>query len=166
MLFIIIVNCWIAWAGRRDINQLSNDFGGALKAQTDAANVLSEQAWVRDGQAQLAETLIGQQTLTTVGRSVLSFAGRYLDPVVAAMYVRDDAGLLQRVSTHGFDGEADDDQVSAARDGLVGQALRDGRLNHVTNLRAATSRSARAWASRAPAELVSRRSATTASSTA
>ena len=127
VLFIIIVNCWIAWAGRRDINQLSNDFGGALKAQTDAANVLSEQAWVRDGQAQLAETLIGQQTLTTVGRSVLSFAGRYLDPVVAAMYVRDDAGALQRVSTHGFQGVEDAMQLQAARDGLVGQALRDGR---------------------------------------
>ena len=56
VLFIIVVNGSTSpWAGRRDINQLSHDFGGALKAQTDAANVLSEQAWVRDGQAQLAE---------------------------------------------------------------------------------------------------------------
>ena len=77
--------------------------------------MLSEQAWVRDGQAQLAETLIGQQTLTTVGRSVLAFAGRYLDPVVAAMYVRDDAGALQRVSTHGFDGADDGDAVQRRR---------------------------------------------------
>ena len=61
ILFIIVVNCYIAWAGRRDIKQLSHDFGGALKAQTDAANVLSGQAWVRDGQAQLAETLIGSR---------------------------------------------------------------------------------------------------------
>ena len=128
VLFIILVNCWIAWAGRRDIKQLSHDFGGALKAQTDAANVLAAQAWVRDGQAQLAETLIGQQTLTTVGRSVLSFAGRYLDPIVAAMYVRDERGQLQRVSTHGFDGSVDHGQVAAARAGLVGQAARDGRL--------------------------------------
>jgi CHASE3 domain sensor protein len=93
VLFIVLVNSFIAYAGRRDIGQLSRDFGGALKAQTEAADVLAEQAWVRDGQAQLAETLIGQQTLTTVGRSVLSFAGRYLDPVVAAMYVRDEARM-------------------------------------------------------------------------
>src|SRR6185312_14137053 len=119
ILFIVATNLYIAWAGRRDIKQLSDDFGGALAAQTEAAASLTEQAWVRDGQAQLSETLIGQQTLTTVGRSVLAFCGRYLDPVVAAMYVRDDAGTLQRVSTHGFDGQDGDGQVQAARDGLV-----------------------------------------------
>ena len=154
ILFILATNLYIAWAGRRDINQLSNDFGGALKAQTAAAAVLSEQAWVRDGQAQLAETLIGQQTLTTVGRSVLSFTGRYLDPIVAAMYVRDDAGALQRVSTHGFDGQDDDGQLQAARDGLVGQALRDGRLNHVTNLKGGYFKVGSGLGASAPAELV------------
>jgi len=154
ILFIIVVNCYIAWAGRRDIKQLSHDFGGALKAQTDAANVLEGQAWVRDGQAQLAETLIGQQTPTTVGRSVLAFAGRYLDPIVAAMYVRDDAGQLQRVSTHGFDGAEDGGQVAAARAGLVGQAVRDGRLNHVTNLQGSYFKVASGLGETAPAELV------------
>ena len=154
ILFILATNLYIAWAGRRDISQLSTDFGGALKAQTDAANVLSEQAWVRDGQAQLAETLIGQQTLTTVGRSVLSFAGRYLDPVVAAMYVRDDAGALQRVSTHGFDGQDGDGHLQAARDGLVGQVLRDGRLNHVTNLKGGYFQVGSGLGASAPAELV------------
>ena len=154
VLFIIIVNCYIAWAGRRDIKQLSNDFGSALKAQTDATAVLAAEAWVRDGQAQLAETLIGQQTLTTVGRSVLAFAGRYLDPVVAAMYVRDDAGQLQRVSTHGFDGTDGDGQVAAARDGLVGQVLRDGRLNHVTNLKGGYFKVGSGVGETAPAELV------------
>ena len=154
ILFIIVVNCYIAWAGRRDIGQLSHDFGGALKAQTDAANVLEEQAWVRNGQAQLAETLIGQQTLATVGRSVLSFAGRYLDPIVAAMYVRDDAGRLQRVSTHGFDGGEDAAQVAAARAGLVGQAASDGRLHHVTNLQGSYFKVVSGLGETAPAELI------------
>ena len=154
VLFIIIVNCYIAWAGRRDIKQLSADFGGALKAQTDAATLLSEQAWTRDGQAQLAETLIGQQTLTTVGRSVLAFTGRYLDPVVAAMYVRDDAGVLQRVSTHGFDGAEGDAEVQAARDGLVGQAARDGKVKHVTNLTGGYFKVGSGIGETVPAELV------------
>ena len=154
VLFIIVVNCYIAWAGRRDIRQLSEDFGGALKAQTDAAGVLSEQAWVRDGQAQLAETLIGQQTLTTVGRSVLAFTGRFLDPVVAAMYVRDDAGVLQRVSTHGFDGNDGDEQVKAAREGLVGQVARDGGVKHVTNLTGGYFKVGSGLGESAPAELL------------
>ncbi|MFL6699725.1 MAG: response regulator [Vitreoscilla sp.] len=154
VLFIVIVNCYIAWAGRRDIRQLSEDFGGALKAQTDAANVLSEQAWVRDGQAQLAETLIGQQTLTTVGRSVLAFTGRFLDPVVAAMYVRDDQGVLQRVSTHGFDANDGEEQVKAAREGLVGQVARDGRVKHVTNLTGGYFKVGSGLGESAPAELL------------
>ena len=154
LLFIIIVNCYIAWAGRRDINQLSNDFGSALKAQTDATDVLSEQAWVRDGQAQLAETLIGQQTLAAVGRGVLAFAARYLDPVLAAMYVRDGTGALQRVCTHGFEDADDGARVAAARDGLVGQALRDGRINHVANLKGGYFKVGSGIGETAPAELV------------
>ena len=154
VLIILLAKSYIAWAGRRDIRQLSQGFGDALKAQSEASAVMTEQAWLRDGQAQLAETLIGQQTLTTVGRSVLAFAGRYLDPVVAAMYVRDDTGTLQRVSTHGFDGQDDDGQVQAARDGLVGQAVRDGRLNHVTNLQGGYFKVGSGLGATAPAELV------------
>jgi len=154
LLFIAVVKGYIAYAGRRDIRQLSNDFGTALKSQADSAAVLAEQAWLRDGQAQLAETLIGQQTLTTVGRSVLAFAGRYLDPVVAAMYVRDDAGVLQRVSTHGFDGTDDDAQLRAAREGLVGQVARDGRVKHVTNLTGGYFKVGTGLGETAPAELL------------
>jgi len=154
VLIILMAKSYIAWAGRRDIRQLSDDFEDALKAENEASAVMAEQAWLRDGQAQLSETLIGQQTLTTIGRSVLAFCGRYLDPVVAAMYVRDAAGTLQRVSTHGFDGHDDDGQVQAARDGLVGQAVRDGRLNHVTNLQGAYFKVGSGLGATAPAELV------------
>jgi signal transduction histidine kinase/CheY-like chemotaxis protein len=89
-----------------------------------------------------------------VGRSVLAFTGRYLDPVVAAMYVRDDAGALQRVSTHGFDGVEDAMQLKAASEGLVGQALRDGRLNRVTNLTGGYFKVGSGVGSTTPAELL------------
>ncbi|MET0383964.1 MAG: CHASE3 domain-containing protein, partial [Burkholderiaceae bacterium] len=154
-LFVLVLFGYIAYAGRRDIGQLSTDFSAALKSQTDAADVLAEQAWVRDGQAQLAENLIGQQTLTTVGRSVLAFAGRYFDPIVAAMYVRDDGGALRRVSTHGFEERAEPDGGAVdAQAGLVGQALRDGHLNHVTNLKGGYFRVVSGLGEAAPAELV------------
>jgi len=154
VLFIVIVNCYIAWAGRRDIKQLSDDFGGALKAQIAATDLMAQQAWVRDGQGQLSETLIGQQTLTTVGRSVLAFAGRYLDPVVAAMYVRSDTGELVRVSTHGFESRDDALEVARAREGLVGQVARDGRLEHVTGLKGGFFKVSSGLGESVPAELV------------
>ncbi|HYP34235.1 MAG TPA: response regulator [Burkholderiaceae bacterium] len=154
VLFVLVLKGYVAWAGRRDIRQLSGDFGDALKAETAAAASLAEQAWVRDGQARLAETLIGQQTLEAVGRSVLAFCVRTVDPVVAAMYVRDGAGALQRVCTHGFEGRDDDGQLQAARDGLAGQALRDARLNHLTGLQGGYFKVGSGLGTTAPAELV------------
>jgi signal transduction histidine kinase/CheY-like chemotaxis protein len=70
------------------------------------------------------------------------------------MYVRDEAGVLQRVSTHGFEGIEGDGQVKAARDGLVGQAARDGRLSHVTNLTGGYFKVGSGLGDAAPAELV------------
>ncbi|HEX7639798.1 MAG TPA: ATP-binding protein, partial [Burkholderiaceae bacterium] len=153
--FIVVVFSFIAYAGRRDIGQLKADFGDALGASEAAAQDLQAQAWVVEGQAQLAQSLVGQQTLATIGRSVLGFLAGYLGPVVGAMYVRDDAGELQRVSSHGFDAGVDDEAVlAAARAGLVGQALRDGRLNHVTRLNGGHFKVASGLGESAPAEVV------------
>jgi signal transduction histidine kinase/DNA-binding response OmpR family regulator/CHASE3 domain sensor protein len=155
VLFIAVVNGFIAFTGRRDVTKLSADFQAALKAQVDAAEDLEEQAWVRTGQTRLAEQLIGQQTLATIGLGVLGFSADYLGPVVAAMYVRDDAGRLQRVSTHGFEGGADAASAAIeAQAGLVGQALRDGRLNHVGNLRGGYFKVVSGLGDTVPAEIV------------
>ncbi len=155
VLFIVLVNGFIALTGRRDIVKLSNDFGSALEAQVDAAEDLQEQAWVRDGQTRMAETLVGQQTLATIGRSVLGFVAQYLRPVVAAMYVRDETGRLQRISTHGFDRDAESqDGAIDAQAGLVGQAARDGRLNHVRNLTGGYLKVASGLGATDPVELV------------
>jgi CheY-like chemotaxis protein/signal transduction histidine kinase/CHASE3 domain sensor protein len=131
--FIVVVFSFIAYAGRRDIRQLSADFSTALQAQTDAATDLQRQAWALDGQARLAQSLVGQQTLATIGSSVLRFLSDYLGFAVGAMYARDDAGVLRRISTHGFEPAAEGLEGDPAN-GLVGQALRDGRLQHVTAL--------------------------------
>ncbi|HEX7686919.1 MAG TPA: ATP-binding protein, partial [Burkholderiaceae bacterium] len=153
LLFIFVVFSFIAYAGRRDIRQLSTDFGAALKAQTDAAEDLQRQAWVLDGQAQLAQSLVGQQTLATIGRSVLQFLAGTLGPVVAAMYVRDANGRMARVSTHGFDKalEAREDDPEA---GLVAQAARDARINHVRGLTGSYFKVASGLGETVPAEIV------------
>jgi signal transduction histidine kinase/DNA-binding response OmpR family regulator/CHASE3 domain sensor protein len=153
VLFIVVVFSFIAYAGRRDIRQLSAEFGTALKAQTDAAADLQRQAWVLDGQAKLAQSLVGQQTLATIGRSVLQFLAATLGPVVGAMYVRDEGGRLLRVSTHGFDKgvDAPPDDADA---GLVAQAARDGRINHVRGLTGGYFKVASGLGETAPAEIV------------
>jgi signal transduction histidine kinase/DNA-binding response OmpR family regulator/CHASE3 domain sensor protein len=155
VLFIVLVNGFVALNGRRDIVRLSTDFGDALRAQSAAAASLEEQAWLREGQTQVARELIGQQTLLVIGRSVLGFAAGYLGPVIAAMYVRQPGGELQRVATHGLDPVAGAGaEERDPREGLVGQALRDGRIHHLRNIDSGWFKVASGLAEGAPAEVV------------
>ncbi|MEP6505066.1 MAG: histidine kinase dimerization/phospho-acceptor domain-containing protein, partial [Betaproteobacteria bacterium] len=69
--------------------------------------------------------------------------------------MRDEAGRLQRVSTHGFDRDAEQASgVIEAESGLVGQAARDGRLNHVTNLKGGYFKVKSGLGDSVPAEIV------------
>jgi signal transduction histidine kinase/CheY-like chemotaxis protein/CHASE3 domain sensor protein len=156
VLFIFLVFGGVAYAGRRDIVRLSSDFGAALESQVAAADLLQEQAWLREGQTQIAERLVGQQTLAVIGRGVLAFVADYLQPVVAAMYVRDASGQLQRVSTYGFELAAHGDEAATPdlQEGLVGQAARDGRLNHVRHIDTGYLKVASGLGEGSPAELV------------
>jgi signal transduction histidine kinase/CHASE3 domain sensor protein len=158
--FIFLVFGFIAYAGRRDIVKLSSDFSGALQAQVAAGESLQEQAWLRDGQSKVAERLAGQQTLGVIGRSVLAFMGDYLEPVVAAVYVRDASAKLRLVSTYGIEppargeGGAEGPAGPDPQEGLVEQVARDGRLQHVRAIDSAWFRVATGLAEGAPAEIV------------
>ena len=154
LAFIVVAFGFIALNGRRDITRLSTDFGEALQAQVDAAEDLQEQAWLRDGQNRLAEQLIGQLTLSVIGRSVLGFCADYLQPVLAAIYVRDEAGRLQRVSAHGFDAGHDAGEDAEVQQGLVGQVARDGRFKQIDNISARYFKVASGLGETAPAQVL------------
>jgi signal transduction histidine kinase/CheY-like chemotaxis protein/CHASE3 domain sensor protein len=152
---ILVVSGGLAMFGRREVLRLSTTFGDALREQVQSTAVLQEQAWLRAGQTQLAEHLIGQLTLPAIGRNVLDFMARYLGVVVAAVYVRNDAGVLQRVSAHGFSKASEEAAQSfEIGDGLVGQAARDGKIARVQNLDDHYVKVSSGLGSGQPAELV------------
>ncbi|RZA14167.1 MAG: two-component system sensor histidine kinase/response regulator, partial [Proteobacteria bacterium] len=103
--FILIVSGILAWVGRRDMTTLSNTYAANLRAQQLDADRLSHVAWLRNGQSELAEQVIGQLTLNLLGRNVLHFFAQYLGAVVAAVYVRQEHGGLVRVASYGFSRE-------------------------------------------------------------
>jgi signal transduction histidine kinase/CheY-like chemotaxis protein/CHASE3 domain sensor protein len=132
---LLLMSGAIAVTSRRQTVTLSETYGDALRQHVESSAVLQQQAWLREGQAQLAEQLVGRQALQVLGRSVLDFMARYLDAEVAALYVRQEGDRLHRVAAHGFDAEAEaQGQSFGLDDGLVGLAARDGRINHVRNL--------------------------------
>ncbi|WP_229632174.1 response regulator [Pseudoduganella violaceinigra] len=125
----------LAWLGRRDLLQLSNVYRDALQEQHTHAYQLQHQAWLREGQLQLAEQGIGQMALPLLSSTLLQFMARYLDVAVASFYVVRADASLERTATYGFSSE---DEAKGREllpgEGLVGQAARTRRVMHLAQL--------------------------------
>ncbi|RZL02795.1 MAG: response regulator [Rubrivivax sp.] len=129
---VLVLNGLIALSGRRQIMTLSTSYGEALREHLLSTKALQEKAWFRIGQTQLAERLLGQLSLPILSRNVLEFMAGYLGVAVAALYVRNQSGQLQRVGTYGFGtSEAMADETLDIEHGLIGQAAMDGQLKHL-----------------------------------
>ncbi|QHC96111.1 MULTISPECIES: response regulator [unclassified Pseudomonas] len=129
LVFIAGISGLLAYIGRRDLVNLSTNYSANLAAQQASAVRLEQQAWLRNGQTELAEQVLGQLTLNLLGRNILQFCAQYLGTAVAALYVREEHGGLKRVATYGFSREQEEqDQSIYSGEGIVGQVAQQARL--------------------------------------
>ncbi|MDM8193178.1 response regulator [Pseudomonas koreensis] len=129
LVFIVGISGLLAYIGRRDLLNLSTNYSANLAAQLASAERLEKQAWLRNGQTQLAEQVLGQLTLNLLGRNILQFCAQYLGTAVAALYVREEHGGLKRVATYGFSREQEEqNQTIYSGEGIVGQVAEQARL--------------------------------------
>ncbi|WP_223513214.1 response regulator [Pseudomonas sp. GL-R-26] len=129
LLFIAGVSGLLSYVGRRDLLTLSQNYSVNLAAQQASAHHLEQQAWLRNGQTELAEQVLGQLSLNMLGRNILQFCAQYLGTAVAAIYVREDHGGLRRIATYGFSREQEDrEQQIYSDEGIVGQVAQQARL--------------------------------------
>jgi CheY-like chemotaxis protein/CHASE3 domain sensor protein len=127
--FILIVSGILAYVGRRDMTALSSTYAANMKAQQEDAERLAHVAWLRNGQSELAEQVIGQLTLNLLGRNVLQFFAHYLGAVVAAVYVRQEHGGLVRVASYGFSRQQElQEQSIFSGEGVVGKAAEQDQI--------------------------------------
>jgi CheY-like chemotaxis protein/signal transduction histidine kinase len=128
LIFVLSVSGILAWVGRRDMLQLSTTYGENLRRQELDGERLQKVAWLRNGQSELAEQMLGQLTLNNVGRNVLQFFASYLGTVVAAVYVRQEHGGLKRIASYGFSREQEQqDQSLFGDEGIVGQVAQQNK---------------------------------------
>jgi CheY-like chemotaxis protein/signal transduction histidine kinase/CHASE3 domain sensor protein len=131
----LAVSGLLAWLGRRDLLRLSSVYRDALQEQHTHAYQLQHQAWLREGQSQLAEQGIGQLALPQLSSTLLEFVARYLDVAVASFYVVKHDGSLERTASYGFSHEDEKKgQLLMPGEGLVGQAARTRRAVHLGQL--------------------------------
>lgn len=132
LLFVLGLSAILAYVGRKNLLDLSNSYRENLKSERKSAERLEQQAWLRNGQTELAEQVLGQLTLNVLGRNILQFCAQYIGSVVAAMYVREEQGGLKRVATYGFSREQEErGQAIFSGEGIVGQAVQQ---NHIIRL--------------------------------
>ncbi|WP_268796622.1 response regulator [Pseudomonas huanghezhanensis] len=129
LIFVLIVSAILAWIGRRDMLALSTNYADNLQKQEVNAERLEHVAWLRNGQSELAEQVLGQLTLNMLGRNVLQFFANYLGAVVAAVYVRQEHGGLVRVASYGFSRQQEmQEQSLYSGEGVVGKAAEQDQL--------------------------------------
>ena len=129
LLFTLLFSGGLALFGRRELLSLTNTYGTILKKQDEHNERLQAQAWLRNGQTEMAERLIGQQALPVLGRNMLEFLGSHLGTAVGALYVREAHGGLRRVASYGFSREQEKaEQSFYSAEGLVGQVAQNRRL--------------------------------------
>ena len=129
LIFVLSVSGILAYIGRRDLLALSSTYGDNLKLQEENAERLKKVAWLRNGQSELAEQVLGQLTLNNLGTNVLQFFAQYLGSVVAAVYVRQEHGGLKRVASYGFSREQEQHEQSIySGEGVIGQAAQQDKI--------------------------------------
>ena len=129
LVFVLGLSGLLAYNGRRDLMALSKSYSDNLEAQLKSAHRLEQQAWLRNGQTELAEQVLGQLTVNLLGRNILQFCAQYLGSPVAALYVREEHGGLKRVASYGFSREQEQQEQSIySGEGIVGQAAQQNQL--------------------------------------
>jgi CheY-like chemotaxis protein/signal transduction histidine kinase/CHASE3 domain sensor protein len=81
--------------------------------------------WLQSGQVALASAMMGDQSVTQLGNSILAFLAKYLGAVAGALFVGS-SEVYRRVATYGV---PDNEGVAAQfklREGLLGQAVAEG----------------------------------------
>ncbi|WP_305823695.1 response regulator [Massilia brevitalea] len=134
LLFTLIVGGMMAAFGRRELVRLSTSYSDILDHEAEHNTELRHQAWLRTGQTELATRSAGIHSLEPLAQAVLDHVVRYVGGTVAAMYVRNDEGVLRRIGAFGFSNEEERNLVIEPGASLASQAANENRLITVDNL--------------------------------
>tara|TARA_A100001391_G_scaffold195283_1_gene172439 strand:+ start:97 stop:3273 length:3177 start_codon:yes stop_codon:yes gene_type:complete len=125
----------------RDIAQINRIFGissfwiiGTVGYFYIANNtIVRQQAWIQSGKAGLAGTMGGDLKPAAFGENVLTFLAEFVDADVGAFFVSD-GEVFNRTATHGISSAANMLDQASASEGLIGRAIKSGRLIHFTDV--------------------------------
>ena len=135
LLLSLSVGGGLAMFGRRQLVSLSQAYQEMLDHEAEHNAQLRHQDWLRTGQAELATRSAGIHALEPLAEAVLAQVTRYVEGVVAAMYVRSEDGTLRRIGAYGFAHDvAEHAQLIQPTESLASQAANENRILHLREL--------------------------------
>ncbi|QOL47774.1 response regulator [Massilia litorea] len=154
LLFTLIVGGLLAGFGRRELVRLSSTYDEVLKHENEHNAELRHLSWLRSGQTELAAKSIGLNSLEALADAVLHHVVRYLGGSVAAMYFRNEDGVLRRIGAYGFSNEDERAKIIEPGASLASQAANENRLVRVKELPEDYIKVASSLGETAPREIV------------
>lgn len=154
LVFTLIVGGLLAAFGRRELLRLSNNYGEVLKHENEHNAELRHLSWLRSGQTELAGKSVGLNSLEALAAVVLDHVVRYLGGTVAAMYFRNEEGVLRRIGAYGFSVDEERGKIIEPGSSLASQAANENRLIQVKELPDGYLKVASSLGETAPREIV------------
>ncbi len=131
----LLVSGLLAMMGRKDLMGLSRNYNEILDKQAEHADYLQEQGRMRQGQAEIVQSGLGQLALPELGKTALAILAKYVPMKVGVLYEYKEDGTLNRFATYGF---RENDDLPAEHllkhEGLVGQVALTGNVMQLTDL--------------------------------
>jgi CheY-like chemotaxis protein/signal transduction histidine kinase/CHASE3 domain sensor protein len=135
LVISLLVSALLALLGRRDLLGLSSNYNAILKKQEEHGNYLQEQARMREGQAEIVQSGLGQLALPELGNAALAILSRYVNMQVGAIYEYKEDGTLSLFASYGYKDHPDHPQRHLPKhEGLAGQAALTGNIMQLADL--------------------------------
>jgi signal transduction histidine kinase/CheY-like chemotaxis protein/CHASE3 domain sensor protein len=126
VLVAILFGAALAFAGRRQLLALSSRYEEILEEQSQQTAELERQAWLRIGQAKLAERVRGDANVAGVAKGILDFVADYVGAKLGALFLVGEKGFLSRSASLAL---SDDAPVEfGTGEGLVGKVAETPEL--------------------------------------
>jgi CheY-like chemotaxis protein/HAMP domain-containing protein len=93
----------------------------------DSMIEIEQQSWLKTGQAELSNTMRGEQDLPTLARNVITYLANYVHAPIGALYLADEKQVLRLIGSYAYATRKGNRNTFALGEGLVGQAALEKR---------------------------------------
>jgi signal transduction histidine kinase/DNA-binding response OmpR family regulator/CHASE3 domain sensor protein len=131
----LVGGVFLALSGKKQLLMLSESYDEALRKQNEQNIELTQQAWLRSGQAELSNRIQGELSIKEMGEAALEFISKYIDSTIGTLFIVD-GGKLVRISTHSFSEDSSPGSKKSYElgEGLVGDVAKQKTLLKVSDL--------------------------------